>query len=175
MELKRLFDCIDYQLYKFPKETMLAGKVRGHWRSYSTLEVKDTVNALSAGLVKNGVSGKDMTTDGADKIAIISNNCPEWIFTDLAVQQTGAILVPIYPTTNAIELEFILKDSAAKMIFVKDKELHEKVLSVSDRIPDLKNIYSFDTIEGVENWKKLFTTEPEELKKVSKIKATISP
>jgi long-chain acyl-CoA synthetase len=116
-----------------------------------------------------------MTIDGADKIAIISNNCPEWIFTDMAVQQTGAILVPIYPTTNPIELEFILKDSAAKMIFVSDKELYEKVLTVSDRLPNLQNIYCFHEVEGVKNWKSLLANEPELLQKVSDIKATISP
>jgi len=175
MELKRLFDCIDYQLSKFPKADMLAAKVNGRWQSYSTAEVKETVNALSAGFLKKGYSGNNMTIDGADKIAIISNNCPEWIFTDMAVQQTGAILVPIYPTTNPIELEFILKDSAAKMIFVRDKELYEKVLTVSDRLPNLQNIYCFDEIEGVENWKSLLANEPELLQKVSDIKATISP
>ncbi|HLL42257.1 MAG TPA: AMP-binding protein, partial [Segetibacter sp.] len=175
MELKRLFDCIDYQLSKFPKADMLAAKVNGRWQSYSTAEVKETVNALSAGFLKKGYSGNDMTIDGADKIAIISNNCPEWIFTDIAVQQTGAILVPIYPTTNPIELEFILKDSAAKMIFVRDKELYEKVLTVSDRLPNLQNIYCFHEVEGVKNWKSLLANEPELLQKVSDIKATISP
>lgn len=175
MEVKRLFDCIDHQLSKFPKEAMLAAKINGTWRSYSTIEVERTVNALSAGLIKRGCTGNDMTTDGADKIAIISNNRPEWVFADLAVQQTGAILVPIYPTTNPIELEFILKDSAAKMIFVSNKELLEKVLNVCDRVPGLKNIYSFDEIEGVENWKSLLETEQELLQKVTDIKRSISP
>jgi len=175
MELKRLFDCVDYQLANFPKEDMLAGKKNGSWNSYSTIKVQETVNALSAGLIKNGCSGNDMTVEGANKIAIISHNCPEWIFTDLAVQQTGAILVPIYPTTNPIELEFILKDSEAKMIFVSNKELLDKVLSVAGRIPSLQNIYTFDEIEGAENWKSLLADEPFLIKKVSEVKAGISP
>ncbi len=175
MELKRLFDCIDYQLTKFPKEDMLAAKKNGTWLPYSTKKIQETVNALSAGLIKKGCSGNDMTIDGADKIAIISHNCPEWVFTDIAVQQTGAILVPVYPTTNPIELEFILKDSEAKMIFVSNKELLEKVLTISDRVPTLQNIYTFDEIDGVENWKSLLTNEQPLLKKLSDIKATISP
>lgn len=175
MELKRLFDCIDYQLSKFPKADMLGAKINGRWRTYSTAEVSETVTALSAGLLKKGCSGNNMTIDEADKIAIMSNNCPEWVFTDMAVQQTGAILVPIYPTTNPIELEFILKDSAAKMIFVSDRELYEKVLTVSHRLPNLQNIYCFNEIEGVENWKSLLTDESELLQKVSDTKATISP
>ncbi len=175
MELKRLFDCVDYQFANFPKEDMLAGKKDGKWNSYSTIKVQETVNALSAGLIKNGCSGNDMTVESADKIAIISHNCPEWVFIDLAVQQTGAILVPIYPTTNPIELEFILKDSEAKMIFASNKELLDKVVSVAGRVPSLRNIYTFDEIEEAENWKTLLTDEPFLLKKVSEVKATISP
>ncbi len=175
MELKRLFDCIDYQLSKFPKTDMLAAKKSGTWLPYSTEKVQETVNALSAGLIKKGCSGNDMTIEGADKIAIISHNCPEWVFIDMAVQQTGAILVPIYPTTNPIELEFILKDSSAKIIFVSNKELLDKVLTLSDRVPALQSIYSFDEIEGVQNWKSLLTNEPDLLNRVAEAKATISP
>ena len=84
---------------------MLAAKENGQWKTYSTLEVKDTVNRFSAGLLLMGISAHDQSPEGADKIAIISNNRPEWIITDLAVQQTGAILVPLYPTTNPAEIE----------------------------------------------------------------------
>lgn len=175
MELKRLFDCIDYQLSNYPKEDTLGAKINGTWVKYSTQHVRDTVNALSAGLLGEGFSGNDMTIEGADKIAIISNNRPEWVFADLAVQQTGAILVPIYPTTGAIELEFILKDSAAKAIFVSNKDLYEKVLTVLDRLPLLKKVYTFDEVEGALHWNSLLAKEPALLQQVSAIKATVSP
>lgn len=175
MELKRLFDCIEYQLSHFPKENTLAAKVNGTWVNYSTRKVQETVNCLSAGLLKNGFSGNDMTTEGSDKIAIISNNRPEWIFTDLAVQQIGAILVPIYPTTNPIELEFILKDSAAKAIFVSNKDLCDKVSTVLDRLPLLRKVYTFDEVEGVENWKSLLVNDPVLIQKVDDVKSTVSP
>ncbi|HRQ51686.1 MAG TPA: AMP-binding protein, partial [Agriterribacter sp.] len=98
----RLFDCVDYQLEKFPKPDMLVAKENGQWRPYSTAEVRQTSLKLAAGLRVLGVSGNDMTTENRDKIAIIANNRPEWLITDIAVQQTGAILVPIYPTTNPL-------------------------------------------------------------------------
>ncbi|MEI4563268.1 AMP-binding protein, partial [Klebsiella pneumoniae] len=82
-----------------------------------TEEVAGIVNKFSAGLLHLGVSGNNFTPEGSDKIAIISNNRPEWVFTDLACQQIGAILVPVYPTTNPLELEFILNDAAVKYIF----------------------------------------------------------
>src|SRR6476659_4315028 len=109
---QRLFDSVAYQLNKFPKKDMLAAKVNGAWQTHSTEEVMHTANRLSAGLLQSGVSGNDFTPETSDKIAIISNNRPEWVFTDLAVQQTGAILVPLYPTTNPLEIEFILNDAA---------------------------------------------------------------
>src|SRR3982751_2785913 len=101
MEIKRLFDCVEHQLQHFPKPDMLTAKNGGVWKSYSTEAVKKIVDDFSAGLIELGVSGNDMSDEGSDKIGIISNNRPEWIFTDLAVQQTGAILVPVYPTTSA--------------------------------------------------------------------------
>lgn len=175
MELKRLFDCINYQLSNSPKEDMLAAKENGKWHTYSTKEIGETVNAFSAGLLQKGISGHDMTVDGADKIAIISNNRPEWLFVDFAVQQTGAILVPVYPTTNALELEFIFKDAAVKIIFVSSKELLEKVLIIADKLPSLQQIYTFDEVEGANNWKTVLTTEPELLQKLEALKASISP
>jgi long-chain acyl-CoA synthetase len=175
MEIKRLFDCIDYQLSKFPKDDMLAAKVEGEWKPFSTARVQEIVTAFSAGLLKLGVSGNDMTAEGSDKIAIISNNRPEWVFTDLAVQQTGAILVPIYPTTNQIELEFILKDAAAKYIFVSNDDLLEKVKSLEGRVPSLKNIYTFDKIDGADHWTKVTSLADEQsIQQVHQIKASIS-
>jgi long-chain acyl-CoA synthetase len=176
MELKRLFDSLDYQLKNFPKDDMLSAKENGAWRSYSTQEVKDTVDKMSAGLLQLGVSGNDMTVEGADKIAIISNNRPEWIFTDLAVQQTGAILVPIYPTTNPLELQFILNDAAVKYIFVSNNELREKVKSVQDKVPTLLNVFSFDKLEGTEHWTSVAQrADQQSLQKSQEVKAAISP
>lgn len=134
---KRLFDAIDHQLEKFPKQDMLAAKENGVWKTYSTREVKDIVNRFSAGLLQLGVSANDMTAEGSDKIAIISNNRPEWIFTDLAAQQIGAILVPVYPTTNSSELEFIFNNAAVKYIFVSSIELLEKVKAIQENIVHL--------------------------------------
>lgn len=151
----RLFDCIEYQIEKFGDKDMLAAKENGTWKIYSTNQVKQIVNRFSAGLMSLGVSGNDMSEEGSDKIAIVSNNRPEWLFTDMAVQQTGAVLVPIYPTTNANELQFILNDAQVKYIFVSNKDLLDKIKSISLYVPSLKNIYSFDKIEGVDHWSQI--------------------
>lgn len=175
MELKRLFDCVDHQLSNFSKEEMLVAKVGGKWLPYSTLQVKEMVSALSAGLLKLGISGNDMTVEKADKVAIISTNRPEWVITDLAVQQIGAILVPVYPTTNPIELEFIFKDSEVKAIFVSSAELLEKVNNLLERVPSLKSVYTFDEVEGAKNWKTLLSKDPAALEEASIIRRKVSP
>ena len=174
LTIKRLFDAIDYQLEFFSKPDALAAKENGQWRKYSTSEVKTIVNNFSAGLLSLGVGANHMTAEGADKIAIISNNRPEWVFADLAVQQIGAILVPLYPTTTPAEIEFILNDAAVKYIFVSNTEMFEKVNALKAKIPSLLNIYSFDAIEGAAHWSSITSLASSDyLQKVALIKQTI--
>ncbi len=171
---KRLFDCIEYQLQNFPKDDMLAAKENGAWVTYSTAKVKETVNRLSAGLLTLGLSGNDMSDEGTDKVGIISNNRPEWLMTDMAVQQTGAVLVPLYPTTNPVEIQYILNDALVKYIFVSNKEMFDKIKALQPNIPSLINIYTFDKVEGADNWTSLIErSTPELLQKVEEVKATI--
>src|SRR6185436_1584249 len=101
-----------------PLDAMLAGKESGQWKKYSTAAVKEIVDNLSAGLLHLGINCGDMTAEGRDKVAILGKNRPEWVMLDLAIQQIGAILVPVYPTINVNELEFVLKDAQVKMVFV---------------------------------------------------------
>jgi len=171
---QRLFDAVAWQLTKFPKPDMLAAKVNGNWKTYDTASVSETVNHFSAGLLQLGVGGNDFTPEGADKIAIISNNRPEWIFTDLAVQQTGAVLVPIYPTTSPSELQFILRDAAVKYIFVSSKELLDKVKGIQSEVPSLQQIYTFDEIPGATHWSSITAlANADLLTRVETIKAGI--
>ena len=149
---QRLFDAVPYQYGKFSRQDMMACKIAGNWKTYSTDTVQNIVNKFSAGLLALGVRGNSFTEETADKIAIISNNRPEWVFTDIAVQQTGAILVPLYPTTNPNEIQFILNDAAVKYVFVSNKELFDKVHALAAGIPSLKTIYSFDEVEGATHW-----------------------
>ncbi len=163
MNYSRLFDCMEHQLAHFPKKDMLAAKENGEWKNYSTQEVSDIVNRFSAGLLKLGVSANDFTPEASDKIAIISNNRPEWVFTDLAVQQVGAILVPVYPTTNPIELQFILNDAAVKYIFVSSEEMLQKINSIVEKIPSIKTVYTFDLIPGAHHWQEVLHLATDEL------------
>ncbi len=174
MEPKRLFDCIEYQLSTKPLPDMLAAKESGRWKTYSTQQVKETVDRLSAGLVSLGIGPNDMTVEKRDKIAILSKNRPEWVMLDLAVQQAGAILAPIYPTINVNELEFVLNDAEVKLVFVNDEDLYLKVLSVKEKVPSLKEIFTFEHTPNARHWKEVMDQgKAEHLDKVRSYSAQI--
>ena len=153
----RLFDCINIHLKDSPERTMLAGKEDGVWKEYSTTEVAGIVNKLSAGLLQMGFGSGDNSPEGRDKIAVIAKNRPEWVMLDLAVQQIGAVLTPVYPTIGEIELEYILQDARVKIIFVNDELLFEKVNNLKASLPELKEIYSFEKRDGIKHWKEILS------------------
>ena len=173
-EPKRLFDCIQYQLQNYPLEDMFAGKENSAWRNYSTKEVADIVDHLSAGLLNAGIAINDRSPEGRDKIAIVSKNRPEWLMVDLAVQQIGAVLTPIYPTITVNDLEFILNESAVKIVFINDEALYTKVQSIKNNLPHLKEIYSFEKIAGIKHWSELLNNEAGLLRQVRAIADTIT-
>lgn len=153
---QRLFDCLNLP-DQSGTDTMLVAKEAGRWRSYSAAEVKDAVHKLSAGLLALGIGCGDMSVEGRDKIAIIAKNRPEWVITDLAVQQIGAVLVPVYPTAHINDLTFVFNDAQVKMVIVNDEELFEKIQSILPDTPTVKHIYSFEKIESVSHWQELLS------------------
>lgn len=172
----RLFDLLTHQLSCYPQADMLVSKEEGKWKPLSTQEVIRLVNHLSAGLLRLGISGRDLTPEHQDKIAIVSNNRPEWIITDLACQQIGAVLTPIYPTISITELEFVLTDAEAQLVFVSDANLYQKVMSVKTRVPAIKAVYTFDQILGALHWSLLLAEPtPAEMAQIDQIKQNIFP
>lgn len=153
---KRLFDCLEFQMQNGGKADMLAAKENGEWKQYSTAEVAAFVDQLAAGLLKMGVGYNDGTSEGRDKIAVLSKNRPEWIILDLAVQKSGAVLTPFYPTIHINELEYVLNDAKVKYIFVNDENEFEKVTSLQTRVPSLLGIYTFEKVNNAPHWKALF-------------------
>jgi long-chain acyl-CoA synthetase len=153
---KRLFDCLEFQMEKGGKPDMLAAKENGKWKQYSTTEVASIVDQLAAGLLKLGAGYGGGTSEGRDKIAILSKNRPEWIMVDLAVQKSGAVLTPFYPTIHINELEYVLNDAKVKYIFVNDENDFEKVTSLKTRVPSLSAIYTFEKVGDAPHWKQLF-------------------
>ncbi len=168
-EPKRLFDCLDYLLEQGDRPDLLAAKENGEWKKYSTSQIKSTVNQLTAGLLNLEIGYNDVSTpEGQDKVAILSKNRPEWVMLDLAIQQTGAILTPVYPTINVNELEFILNDAQVKVVFVNDDDTLEKVSSIKHKVPSIREIFSFEKTEGARHWKELLVPFNDDTKQKNK-------
>jgi long-chain acyl-CoA synthetase len=147
MKITRAFDFIHHQQKHYPKSDCLNYKDNGIWRNYSTDEVVEIVNHLSLGLLELGVSS-------GDKIAIISSNRPEWNFVDLAVQQIGAIGVPMYPTITVDDYKYIFQHAEVKLVFAESEELINKVKEATQSL-SIEGMYSFIKIEGTDHWSKI--------------------
>ena len=148
-EIKRLFDFAYHQLKHNPTESALVTKYDGKWIPMSTQEYLDKANAISRALLRMGVK-KD------DKIALISStNRTEWNIMDIGTLQIGVTNVPIYPTICAEDYEYVLNHSEAIYCFVSDEEVLDKVNKIKSNTK-LKEVYSFDHINGCKHYSELF-------------------
>lgn len=147
--ITRLFDFPYYQLEHFNIPDALVTKYNGVWVKTSTEEYIAKANAVSRALLRMGIQ-KD------DKIALISsNNRTEWNIMDIGILQIGAQNIPIYPTISETDYEYILNHSGSLYCFVSDAEVLRKVNLIKQNLPNLKGVFSFDEIEGCQNWKEL--------------------
>lgn len=117
-------------------------KVDGAWRSLTFGEMARRVRELALGLKALGINK-------GDRIAIWSENRPEWNLADLGSLAMGAVDVPIYATQTRAQVEYILADSAARAVFVSPA-FAEGALAISCRLPGLEFVISLgDTSEPV--------------------------
>ena len=148
-EITRLFDFPYYQLKHYNIPDALVTKYNGVWVKTSTEEYIAKANAVSRALLRMGIQ-KD------DKIALISsNNRTEWNVMDIGILQTGAQTIPIYPTISETDYEYILNHSGSIYCFASDIEVLQKINLIKANLPNLKEVFSFDEIEGCRNWKEL--------------------
>ena len=124
-------------------------KYEGEWKALSSGEYLEQANAISRALLSLGVAAND-------KIALISmTNRTEWSVMDTGILQVGAQNVPIYPTISEEDYAYILNHSESTYCFVSCVEVLEKVRAVQKEVPSLKEVYSFDRIEGCKHWSEL--------------------
>jgi long-chain acyl-CoA synthetase len=109
----------------------------GQWLELSYEQLADRVQDLSLGLLDLGV------TPG-DRVAILSENRPEWAIADYACLAARCTDVPIYPTLPARQVEYTLCDSGAVAMFVSTRHQMEKVAAIRPRVPGLRHVISFD-------------------------------
>lgn len=125
------------------RPVVLRYKHGDHWETVSGAAFLERVHDVSLGLRELGIGA-------GDRVAILSENRPEWAFTDYACLALRAADVPIYPTLPPKQVEYILRDSGAGAVFVSTKAQLAKILEIRPRLPDLRHVIVFEDLAAVE-------------------------
>jgi long-chain acyl-CoA synthetase len=133
MRFQNLVEMFSHSVRQYDRPDALYVKRHGQYRPISTREFHDHVVELTHFLWS-------MNVQPGDRIAILSENRPEWFYADLAVLSTGGASVPIYPTLPAGQIAYILKDAEAVGVFVSTPEQLAKVEQIA---PDLTAFLRF--------------------------------
>jgi long-chain acyl-CoA synthetase len=123
------------------KPDALAFKQGESWTYLSGSEVMERVANVARGLAHLGIGA-------GDRVAIISENRPEWSLTDLAILSLRGVTVPIYTTQAVEQVRYILEDSGAKVLFVSGKKLWKHAESAIQSVEQIEKIVMFDEDAG---------------------------
>ena len=122
---------------RFPESIALRNKEFGIWNEISYLDFWNRSTYLASALMVYGVNK-------GEKVAVHSENRPEWFIADLGIQAAGAVTVGLYPTNPKSEVEYLLGHSETVILFAEDQEQVDKALAVQENLPSLKLIVYFD-------------------------------
>ena len=122
---------------RFPESIALRNKEFGIWNEISYLDFWNRSTYLASALMVYGVNK-------GEKVAVHSENRPEWFIADLGIQAAGAVTVGLYPTNPKSEVEYLLGHSETVILFAEDQEQVDKALAVQENLPSLKRIVYFD-------------------------------
>jgi long-chain acyl-CoA synthetase len=118
---------------RVPEGTALRDKQLGIWREITFGEYWDSVHMVAHALLSLGI-------EAGDRVAVHSENRPEWVVTDVAAVAVRAATMGLYPTNPAPEVQYLLADSGARVLIAEDQEQVDKALAVKDDLPDLEHI-----------------------------------
>ncbi|MFC6238788.1 AMP-dependent synthetase/ligase [Longivirga aurantiaca] len=133
----RLTDDVVRHAAEAPDGVALSRRVGGTWIPVTAARFAEEVRAVARGLVATGVSP-------GDRVAIMSRTRYEWTVADYAVWWAGAVVVPIYETSSAEQVEWILSDSGAVAVFLESSRHVDLFAEVSDRLPGVRDVHVFD-------------------------------
>lgn len=129
---------------RYGKKTALMYKYEGRYREIGWSEFEGKVKDLAFGLISLGLRP-------GEKVGLLSENRPEWAYSDLAVLSLGCADVPLYPTDVPHQMEYILSDSESVMVIVSTSEQLKKILSVRSKLPVMRKIVVMDLPPGTED------------------------
>ena len=144
MEITRLFEYLYHQQTNHPLERSFGRKHGEGWKFFSTDEIIEHSRRLGSGLISMGIQP-------GDKVSIVAyTNRPEWVIADMAIQQIGAISVPLYPTISAKEYKYILNEANVKLAIAGSGDLYDKLKSAD--VDSLEQIVMMDKTPDKHFW-----------------------
>ena len=151
---------------RFPENIALRNKEFGIWNEISYLDFWNRCTYLASALMAYGVNK-------GEKVAVHSENRPEWFISDLGIQAAGAVTVGLYPTNPKSEVKYLLEHSETVILFAEDQEQVDKALAVRENLPSLKLIVYFDK-KGMYKYDSDYLVSFEEFLKIGKEKLDLN-
>lgn len=128
-----LSQTFELQADKYGPRTFLRDKHHKEWRDHSWRDIADAAMRVRAGLARFGIKP-------GDRVAILAENCPQWVVVDQAILGLGAIVVPLFTTSGAEEIQHVISDSGARLVAVYGDALIKKVASLRPSLPAVEGI-----------------------------------
>ncbi|MBL8360950.1 MAG: AMP-binding protein [Rubrivivax sp.] len=120
-----------------PDATALRQKEHGVWKPVSWAQYAERARSFGLGLLELGLRR-------GQTVAVLSENCQEWVCAQLGISMVGGITAGVYPTSPAHEVEYLLELAEAPIIVCEDQEQVDKVLAVRERLPQLRTLIVID-------------------------------
>jgi long-chain acyl-CoA synthetase len=140
MEIKTLND-IYRVTCTIDRPAAMKVKKNGVWVVTTVPQLRDTVRYFSNGLRALGVKP-------GDRVAILSENRPEWAMADFAILAAGAVTVPVYPTLLGWQIEYILNDAGVVAVICSTDEQYQKIAGIRGHVPSINNLIICDVPAG---------------------------
>ena len=141
MEKTTINERLQNSISQHGSKAALSSKVDGAYQDISYDELGVRVKHLCLGLIELGV-------EKGDRVALLSENRPEWAITDLAILAAGGVNVPMFSTLTPPQVEHIVRDSGAKIICVSSEKQLQKVAAFRADVEGLQQVITFDAIDS---------------------------
>ncbi len=149
MKVTRTFDLLEKLVQKFPKDDILTKKTKEGWIKYSSQDYYEYSHKLAYAFLATGLQPED-------KVISITNNRPEWNFTDMGLTLAGMIYVPVYSTLSDDDYLHIIEHSDAKAIFLGSEALVKKIAPLIEKIERDISIFTYDSVDGYKSISDLY-------------------
>jgi long-chain acyl-CoA synthetase len=140
---RTIADVIPRAVAEHPQTAAVRYKREGSWHDVTYAELGEIVQEIALGLIDLGI-------EKGERVCILANTRPEWSYADMALTETGAVVVPIYQTNSPEECLWVMSDSEACAIVCEDEQQLAKIAAVRDQLPQLRLVIVMDPPAGAD-------------------------